>query len=644
MDLLGVIRLKILIICIITGGMFLFPSHFFAQNIDSISIEIQKLISSSNVEEQRDFAKNFSESVLVANSLSDAKNYFRSKPELALKLITEATDLSLKSKSLHYISLSLEQLGNFYFHNENYEKATPCYLNCLQIEEKLGDEIRFAKMNLNLGRIYNYMEITEKSIDFLQKALEIFQEHNDTLNTTLTFESLGSIYFNRNFWEQTTRAQKDENYDLSVAFYRKAEELANLTGDKVRRANILQGISSVYNRTGKSENALENILETLSIYKDLNDSERISDALFALGITYDKLGQHDDAIKYLNEALEMGKKVNMGGVHWIYESLAEANYNAGNYKLSRDMYVKFINTRDSVLNLEKSHQILELETKYQTEKKQSEIEKLTLVKKQRTLVIYILIAALMLLLLFSYNYFRNIKNKKIIADQQLEIKEKQLLELEKERQLTAAKSVLQGEEIERRRFARDLHDGLGGMLSGLKINLSTMKGNSIITSEQTTAFENALNLIDKSIVELRRVAHNLMPETLNHYGLQTALNDFTVQLNQQISTKINFSFFGEDQRYEPQLELTVFRIAQELLNNALKHADAQQIQVLLFAEKNRVCLQVNDDGKGFVVNSGLLKGSGLAGISNRVDALSGKIDIDSAPGKGTEIAVEFFIS
>ena len=644
MDLLGVIRLKILIICIITGGMFLFPSHFFAQNIDSISIEIQKLISSSNVEEQRDFAKNFSESVLVANSLSDAKNYFRSKPELALKLITEATDLSLKSKSLHYISLSLEQLGNFYFHNENYEKATPCYLNCLQIEEKLGDEIRFAKMNLNLGRIYNYMEITEKSIDFLQKALEIFQEHNDTLNTTLTFESLGSIYFNRNFWEQTTRAQKDENYDLSVAFYRKAEELANLTGDKVRRANILQGISSVYNRTGKSENALENILETLSIYKDLNDSERISDALFALGITYDKLGQHDDAIKYLNEALEMGKKVNMGGVHWIYESLAEANYNAGNYKLSRDMYVKFINTRDSVLNLEKSHQILELETKYQTEKKQSEIEKLTLVKKQRTLVIYILIAALMLLLLFSYNYFRNIKNKKIIADQQLEIKEKQLLELEKERQLTAAKSVLQGEEIERRRFARDLHDGLGGMLSGLKINLTTMKGNSIITSEQTTAFENALNLIDKSIVELRRVAHNLMPETLNHYGLQTALNDFTVQLNQQISTKINFSFFGEDQRYEPQLELTVFRIAQELLNNALKHADAQQIQVLLFAEKNRVCLQVNDDGKGFVVNSGLLKGSGLAGISNRVDALSGKIDIDSAPGKGTEIAVEFFIS
>ncbi len=644
MDLLGVIRLKILIICIITGGMFLFPSHFFAQNIDSISIEIQKLISSSNVEEQRDFAKNFSESVLVANSLSDAKNYFRSKPELALKLITEATDLSLKSKSLHYISLSLEQLGNFYFHNENYEKATPCYLNCLQIEEKLGDEIRFAKMNLNLGRIYNYMEITEKSIDFLQKALEIFQEHNDTLNTTLTFESLGSIYFNRNFWEQTTRAQKDENYDLSVAFYRKAEELANLTGDKVRRANILQGISSVYNRTGKSENALENILETLSIYKDLNDSERISDALFALGITYDKLGQHDDAIKYLNEALEMGKKVNMGGVHWIYESLAEANYNAGNYKLSRDMYVKFINTRDSVLNLEKSHQILELETKYQTEKKQSEIEKLTLVKKQRTLVIYILIAALMLLLLFSYNYFRNIKNKKIIADQQLEIKEKQLLELEKERQLTAAKSVLQGEETERRRFARDLHDGLGGMLSGLKINLSTMKGNSIITSEQTTAFENALNLIDKSIVELRRVAHNLMPETLNHYGLQTALNDFTVQLNQQISTKINFSFFGEDQRYEPQLELTVFRIAQELLNNALKHADAQQIQVLLFAEKNRVCLQVNDDGKGFVVNSGLLKGSGLAGISNRVDALSGKIDIDSAPGKGTEIAVEFFIS
>jgi signal transduction histidine kinase len=243
-------------------------------------------------------------------------------------------------------------------------------------------------------------------------------------------------------------------------------------------------------------------------------------------------------------------------------------------------------------------------------------------------------------------YFRNLRNKKIIADQKLEIKEKQLLELEKERQLVAAKSVLQGEEAERARLAGDLHDGLGGLLSGVKLKLSFMKENAIITSENLAHFNHALDLLDASITEMRRVAHNLMPETLMHYGLRTALNDFVKQVSPEGLPLIRYNTFGEDLRYEKELEITLYRITQELVTNAIKHAQARQIDLQLFTEKDRICIQIIDNGIGFDPErlDPSKTGKGLKNIHDRVTAFNGRFEILSQPGKGTESTIEFLIS
>jgi signal transduction histidine kinase len=261
-------------------------------------------------------------------------------------------------------------------------------------------------------------------------------------------------------------------------------------------------------------------------------------------------------------------------------------------------------------------------------------------------VIYILIGSLLLILLFSYTYFRNLRNKKIIADQQFEIQEKQLLELKKERQLLAARSVLLGEETERTRLAGDLHDGLGGLLTSVKLKLSTMKENAIITSENLEHFNHALNLLDTSINEMRRVAHNLMPETLIHYGLQTALHDFVNQVAPENSTTLSFNTFGNDLRFNKELEITTYRITQELITNAIKHAFAKQIDVQLFTEKERICVQIIDNGIGFdpEKQNGSTKGKGLKNIHDRVTAFNGRFEILSQQGKGTECTLEFFIT
>lgn len=192
-------------------------------------------------------------------------------------------------------------------------------------------------------------------------------------------------------------------------------------------------------------------------------------------------------------------------------------------------------------------------------------------------------------------------------------------------------------------MARDLHYGLGGLLSGVKIILSSVKGNSVISSENAKIFDQPLKLLDSSIIELRRVAHSLMPETLNHLGLKTALNDFIDELKTNASSILTFRSFGPDVRYDLQLELTIYRIAQELVNNALKHSGAQNNDLNLIAESNRVCIQVVDNGKGFDTAANPGEGKGIVSIRDRVASTNGRFDLESSPGHGTEASVELFL-
>jgi signal transduction histidine kinase len=317
----------------------------------------------------------------------------------------------------------------------------------------------------------------------------------------------------------------------------------------------------------------------------------------------------------------------------------------GDYKNAYNTYIKYMTIRDSVYNAEKSKQIIELETKYQSEIKQQEIMRLTAEKKRKNSLIYSLIA-LSAFLGFSIVYsVRIVKKNKIISAQNIQIREEKIRELEKERLYLAARSVLEGEEAERSRLASDLHNGLGGLLSGIKINLSAMKENAVITHENISAFNHAISLLDTSITELRRIAHNLMPETLNHYGLKTAVEDFCTQVSPAGPPQIGLQFFGENIRYTRELELTIYRIIQELVNNALKHAAATQINVEVISEPKRVFARVTDNGKGFDASGEgkERKEKGLENIRDRVVAMNGIFDVWSKPGQGTEISAEIQI-
>jgi two-component system, NarL family, sensor kinase len=239
------------------------------------------------------------------------------------------------------------------------------------------------------------------------------------------------------------------------------------------------------------------------------------------------------------------------------------------------------------------------------------------------------------LLIISLLSYRNYRQKQKLQQQRIS-------ELETEKQLTATEAVLKGEEQERTRLAKDLHDGLGGMMSGIKYSFLTMKRNLIMTPENQQAFERSMDMLDSSIQEMRRVAHNMMPEALLKFGLDTALKDLCNDINQTGALHVNYQSIGmEDIAIDQTTSITIYRVVQELINNTMKHAAATNSIVQLSKTGDKLTITVEDDGKGFdIACLSMAKGIGWTNIMNRVEFLKGKLDINSHAGKGTSVLIE----
>jgi signal transduction histidine kinase len=268
-----------------------------------------------------------------------------------------------------------------------------------------------------------------------------------------------------------------------------------------------------------------------------------------------------------------------------------------------------------------------MEVKYETEKKEALIVSL---EKEKELLIWLGVAAILLLmLLIGLLFYRHrlYLQKRKLAEQQLQ-------QLEQEKQLRATQAELDGETSERARLARDLHDELGGLLSVVRLNMSEIKSQSSLEQQDAIRFSNASDILDKAIVEMRRIAHHMMPESLLQHGLQTSLEDFC-----QAIEGVNFQFYGDARSLDDRLAVVLYRCTYELVANASKHANATLINVQFLIDENLISLTVQDNGTGFDPET-VKAGAGLNNIKKRISVYKGKINIDSSPEKGTEITIE----
>lgn len=329
----------------------------------------------------------------------------------------------------------------------------------------------------------------------------------------------------------------------------------------------------------------------------------------------------------------------------VYENRALLYKAQRKYEQAMNDVDSFHFFRDSLLHFENADKTEFLDAKYQGEKREEQIRRLQAEKELQQLKLgkkriwmTVLLSSIGVLAIVSFLLIKNNKQKHRLQQQRI-------AELEAEKQLAATESVLKGEEQERTRLAKDLHDGLGGMLSGIKYSLNTMKGNLILTPENAQAFERSMDMLDSSIKEMRRVAHNMMPEALVKFGLDTALRDFCNDINQSGALQVSYQSIGlESVQFEQTTAITIYRIVQELVNNIMKHAAASTAIVQVSKTEDEISITVEDDGKGFdpVILQGA-KGIGWGNIQGRIEYLKGKLDIRSAPGKGTSVHIEILI-
>jgi signal transduction histidine kinase len=545
-----------------------------------------------------------------------------------------------------------------------YDSGLLLNLKAVDIARKLNDPVLLGKALYNAGTSYRQLSQYENAITFYEEGQKIFAKNGDSLLIARSYDVLQLLYYNL------------ENYDKAIYYGEAGVKGLRSVNDPAWLGSSLSNLGLSYSEKGDYQKAKAVWMEALAISKKTGDLEMEGTQMLNLGDLYMNMGEHAVLNKYFGKALEIYTKLDGAeGIAIALRGLAIFDFYRKDFEAAKsyaDRSLEVINKNnllyqkrktletlsrihialhdlttgqaymkeaitisDSINNERIRRNAIEFETKYETAKKDAQIKLQQAAIKQKSTLNYFLIGGVTSLFVISLLGYRNYRHKQNLQLQRIN-------ELETEKYISATEAVLKGEEQERTRLAKDLHDGLGGMLSGIKYSLNTMKGNLIMTPENAQDFERSMDMLDSSIQEMRRVAHNMMPEALVKFGLDAALKDFCNGITNSGALKVQYQSLNmEGYEVEQTTAIILYRIVQELINNTIKHAAAQNAIVQISKTDGRLNLEVEDDGKGF--NTNILhraNGIGWTNIQNRIEFLKGKLDIHSETGKGTSVHIE----
>lgn len=597
--------------------------------------------------------------VNIDSLLVIGRNYLYQASDKALEIGQRSLDIAEKQGDRLKIAHCNRFLGVFYIDVKyDFDSALYYYGRAEQlyraVDSKEGTEGEGAILH-NYGAIKHFQGDYLGAIEYYTRALHLFDMTGEMQTRPITLNNLSVLYA---FVKDTEKAEKYAReciglcrqtgnaymlangnlaladalmtrgeYDLALPILDEALEI----GERIDNIGIIFGChfnyGNYYNYKKDYAQALREHLKAKEIALQLKNEWNILKTHIALSEIYLQTGQYDQANALAEYALPIAQKTATKDMQERALSLlARAAAHDVNFEEAYGHLAAAYLLRDTLFNEENQRHLAYLETEYQTEKKELRIG---ILEQQRKLYTWIGISGTIILLVvlafFIIRYRLALSQRKLVEE------EKQRLEQEK--QLVAVQATLDGEAAERSRLAKDLHDGLGSMLSVVKFNLPQMQSGTVVGTIDVPRFQKALGMLDDSIQELRRVAHHMMPESLMRYGLKASLSDFCTAIPQ-----VDFHYFGNEERLPEKLEILIYRCIHELVNNSLKHAKATHINVQLVQEEDRVSFTVQDDGEGFDQKA-VTEGMGLQNIRQRVAAFRGKMSIYSSE-QGTETHVE----
>lgn len=518
-------------------------------------------------------------------------------------------------------------LANYYQAVEKTDSAVIASLNSIKILEELKKYRSLAISCMNLAMTYQQLKLPDKQKEYVDKGLVYAKISKDNSAKMLAYLQQGSYYTEiRDF-------QKAKIYVDSASVYFSDKY------DFSRKQNFYLLKAGTFQNVNQYDSAIFYFQKSYENAKQINSRWNMTEPLMQIGYIYLQQKDYIQAEKYVKMGLEIAEADSIRVfIKEGYGTLSDIYAASGNYKEAFELLGKYNDIKDDLQSEERKKFALDLDKKYESEKKDVQLKlQHAEIAKRRSINHAISVLTVLLLVIFLLAY-RTFKQKQKLQEQRIH-------QLEAEKLLSATEAVLKGEEQERTRLAKDLHDGLGGLLSGIKYSFQNMKENLILTPGNAQVFERSLDMLDTSIHEMRRVAHNLMPENLLKFGLDAALKDFCSNINASGVLKLNYQSFGfENGILNESVSVSVYRIIQELVNNIVKHANAHLALVQLTKSGDLLLIDVEDDGKGFDLSElSEKKGIGWSNIYSRLEYLNGKLDIESQPGKGASIHIEIKI-
>ncbi|HRG81846.1 MAG TPA: sensor histidine kinase [Chitinophagaceae bacterium] len=539
----------------------------------------------------------------------------------AMKLVKGRTEKAFQKQE----GLLTHSYGTICHKKQLYDSATFYYTEAIRILHACGEEgMVFFPYN-NLATIYGYFKDNDKALYYARKAHGAALYMKEPNRIISSVNSVMSVLIDLKKFDSVLLPLKENLV--------KAEEVQN-----IYQLGITNNLLASYYGYGlkKFDSSVYYDKKALAYMRQISNEYEVANMLHNTGYYYGEKGDYDSARHYLQLAIRKGEELDLEQViQYSLTNLVEIEEKTGNKAAAFDYLKRLVGINDSLQARYNRDKVNELEAKFQAERKDKQIALQQASLQKRKTFNYILMGGIAAVLLISLLGYRNYRQKQ-------HLQARRISELEAEKKLMATEAVLKGEEQERTRLAKDLHDGLGGMLSGIKHSFNTMKGNLIMTPENHQAFERSMDMLDSSIKEMRRVAHNMMPEALVKFGLDTALRDFCNDINQSGAIKVSYQSIGmQNASIDQTTSIAVYRIVQELINNTIKHAGAGNSIVQLSRQGGQLSITVEDDGRGF--DTSILRqshGIGWSNIQHRVDFLKGKLDIDSQPGQGTSVHIE----
>lgn len=534
-----------------------------------------------------------------------------------------------KAKKLGYkkgMAKTYNNIAIIHTYAAEYEKALMLYQEGIKVEEELGNMVGVAQGYNNMAVVYYQTRNFDNTLEYLKKAGEVLELSKDDATLKKTYVNIGAIH--------SYLGQEKEALD----YYLKAYEISERLGDRREMAICLGNMSDCYLNLGQFDKAEDCLNKAIAIKTQDKNEMGLMHEYANLARLFDAKGDRDKAEEHYDLAVKTARKFKMKAelrdLYRIYsQSLLGWERGDDAYAMLELSY-KY---NDSLVNEQTAKALAELETKYETEKKERTIlqqenllaeSKLDLMVQRRWLLALGLgfAVVIMLALLLAQRWRARLRAERDAA-----------IILEREEGI---KAIFEATDNERKRIAADLHDGIGQQMSGLRLAFAKL-GTDLKAKEPnfTTRIDSLTAVLDDTCQEVRQISHEMMPKSLSENGLISALEDMLAKSLKFSDMEYQFEHQGIDARLPEHLELSLFRVCQELINNVVKHSKATQVNVQLYKLKEYLVMLVEDNGKGMDDNARRQEGIGLKTLASRVNSINGELNFEPSPSAGTVATV-----